>query len=83
MKEQLSSHREVSLPMRRKRHVSVFSLHHCPAQTHTRNRRGRSLPPAVGGAVEQPTGGAGGAGAGLGNGLKREERGGEVKRVGR
>lgn len=66
--------------------LSLFSFHRYSVHmhTHSRNKRGgKSLPPAAGGAIEQPTGGLGGPGGGVGEGVKREGMGSESVRVGR
>lgn len=56
--------------------LSVFAFHHCPAHTHGRNKRGgRSLPPAAGGATEQPRSGVGNPGGGLGGEVDRGKQG--------
>lgn len=53
----------------------LFAFHHCSAYTHRRYKRGgRSLPPAAGGAIKQPTRGVGDPGGGFGGGVKRGEQ---------
>lgn len=55
--------------------LAPFAFHHCSAHTQHRTaeikRGGKSLPPAAGGAAEQPTSGVGDLGEGLEGGIER------------
>lgn len=79
-----SCRREVSRVKQRKLHARPVCLSSLLCtHAHSRNkRRGKSLPPAAGGATEQPTGGVGDLGEGLEGGIERDEEWKSVK-VGR